>query len=198
MFRYEADLLEDLEFSASRDVCIVDNVALRKLQKHCVELGDTAVWAVSSAKHGNGVQQLRDGSQSTFWQSDGVLPHSIDVTLPQVSLVQYVAIMLCYSGDESYTPKKIVIRAGTHDGDLADVAVVADLNAPNGWVVARLADRSGVKEQAVWANKLCVVIVENHQNGRDTHVRGVRLFGPQIPDEYSTVEFMTAAGSQMR
>jgi anaphase-promoting complex subunit 10 len=32
------------------------------------EIGDNAVWTLSSAKTGNGVEQLRDGSQETFWQ----------------------------------------------------------------------------------------------------------------------------------
>ena len=31
------------------------------------EIGDLAVWTLSSAKPGNGVEQLRDDSVSTFW-----------------------------------------------------------------------------------------------------------------------------------
>jgi anaphase-promoting complex subunit 10 len=32
------------------------------------EIGDLAVWTLSSAKPGNGVEQLRDDNISTFWQ----------------------------------------------------------------------------------------------------------------------------------
>lgn len=32
------------------------------------EIGDLAVWSVSSAKPGNGVELLRDGKTDTFWQ----------------------------------------------------------------------------------------------------------------------------------
>jgi anaphase-promoting complex subunit 10 len=32
------------------------------------EVGDLAVWSVSSAKPGNGVELLRDGSTDTYWQ----------------------------------------------------------------------------------------------------------------------------------
>jgi len=32
------------------------------------EIGDLAVWTLSSAKPGNGVEQIRDDSISTFWQ----------------------------------------------------------------------------------------------------------------------------------
>ena len=35
------------------------------------EIGDLAVWSLSSAKTGNGVDQIRDGLITTFWQSDG-------------------------------------------------------------------------------------------------------------------------------
>jgi hypothetical protein len=33
------------------------------------ELGNEAVWKLSSAKPGNGVEQLRDDNTDTFWQS---------------------------------------------------------------------------------------------------------------------------------
>lgn len=34
---------------------------------------------MSSAKAGNGVDQLRDDNTSTFWQSDGAQPHTINI-----------------------------------------------------------------------------------------------------------------------
>lgn len=35
---------------------------------HRREIGDLAVWTLSSAKSGNGVEQLRDDNINTFWQ----------------------------------------------------------------------------------------------------------------------------------
>ena len=32
------------------------------------EIGDEAVWILSSAKAGNGIEQLRDCDKNTFWQ----------------------------------------------------------------------------------------------------------------------------------
>jgi len=32
------------------------------------EIGDQAVWTLSTAKPGNGVEQLRDNSLETYWQ----------------------------------------------------------------------------------------------------------------------------------
>ena len=43
------------------------------------EVGDLAVWTLSSAKHGNGVDQLRDDLITTFWQSDGHQPHLVNI-----------------------------------------------------------------------------------------------------------------------
>lgn len=43
------------------------------------EIGEQAIWTLSSAKAGNGVDQLRDDNINTFWQSDGTQPHSITI-----------------------------------------------------------------------------------------------------------------------
>ena len=37
------------------------------------------MWTLSSAKQGNGVVQLRDNNMETFWQSEGPIPHVIDI-----------------------------------------------------------------------------------------------------------------------
>lgn len=49
------------------------------LERDYREVGDLAVWTVTSAKLGNGVEQLRDGRTDTYWQSDGLQPHLINV-----------------------------------------------------------------------------------------------------------------------
>lgn len=43
------------------------------------EIGHMAVWSVTSAKPGNGVELLRDGREDTYWQSDGTQPHLVNV-----------------------------------------------------------------------------------------------------------------------
>ena len=43
------------------------------------EIGDLAVWTVTSAKQGNGVELLRDGREDTYWQSDGAQPHLVNI-----------------------------------------------------------------------------------------------------------------------
>ena len=43
------------------------------------EIGGLAVWTVTSAKPGNGVDMLRDGREDTYWQSDGTQPHFVNI-----------------------------------------------------------------------------------------------------------------------
>lgn len=48
-------------------------------KKDMREIGDLAVWALSSAKQGHGVDELRDNNTDTFWQSDSTQPHFINI-----------------------------------------------------------------------------------------------------------------------
>jgi anaphase-promoting complex subunit 10 len=167
---------------------VVTDTAVERLEKTFVEVGDLAVWHVSSAKHGNGVAQLRDRDSKTFWQSDGVLPHAISVEFPALTQVVYVAVLLLFGSDESYTPKKLSVRAGTHSHDVSEVGS-ADVDSPNGWVVVELLEdpaMRGASSAKVWCTYLQVMITENHQNGRDTHVRGMRVFSPRAAPELTS------------
>ncbi len=63
------------------------------------EIGGEAVWSLSTAKPGNGVDQLRDGSVDTYWQSDGTQPHLINVQFHKKMAVVDVALYLDYKLD---------------------------------------------------------------------------------------------------
>ncbi|XRB10064.1 anaphase-promoting complex subunit 10 [Pycnococcus provasolii] len=101
------------------------------------EVGSLASWAVTSAKTGNGVDLLRDNNLDTYWQSDGSQPHLIDVTFPHKLALGEVHIYTDYKHDESYTPSRVVVRAGTDANNLREIRVV-DLYEPSGWVVIPL------------------------------------------------------------
>lgn len=172
---------------------IIQEAGIENVERTFLEVGGTAVWSVSSAKHGNGVMQLRDDDPATYWQSDGMMPHTISVDFPKLTPTYCVAILLNYAVDESYTPKKIVVRAGTHSGDIAQVGS-ADVEAPNGWILIHLledgtATKQQQKQQRVWCTTLQIVIPENHQNGRDTHIRSVKVFSPRLRCAYSSTQF---------
>lgn len=87
-----------------------------------------------------------------------------------------LAVSLDHRLDESYTPAKVSVRAGTNPRDLKEIAATT-LEEPAGWVVVPLHPPDG--RDCLAAHLLQVAIISNHQNGRDTHVRAVRVFAPR-------------------
>ena len=177
------------------------------------ELGPEAVcWQLSSAKPGNGVEQIRDPSLDTYWQSDGqTQPHWIQVHFARRVAISHVCLYLDYTLDESYTPKKISVDAGMTHQDLQQAVPETDLTEPSGWVIFPLRsppdplddlddvnfttsnnegeahDKDPDRIQDIYNNKnmvrahlVRISIQAMHQNGRDTHVRQVRLYGPRL------------------
>jgi hypothetical protein len=215
------------------------------------ELGDEAVWSVSSAKQGNGVEQLRDGDVNTFWQSDGLLPHLVTIQFHRRTRLSCICFYVDQKLDESYTPARIAIRVGSGapqmissasagsgdqplEGDLREIERF-EIEDAQGWVIVQLRQK---EEQSAWggaaaseegkmgyvstaggvraydhfvlcgtvshtAINLCssllsffflclslcsrsvrchfvqLVILGSYQNGRDCHLRQVKVWGPR-------------------
>lgn len=170
------------------------------------ELGGEATFTISSAKPGNGVEQLRDNNTETYWQSDGSLPHFINIQFLRRVSVSKVCLFLDYSADESYTPKKLSVGSGSSLHDLFDISVV-ELNEPNGWVTITLNDADSLvsetsADHCLRTHFLQVKILGMHQNGRDTHIRQVKVLGPRESprvmgdctyDSFKTVEMQQYA-----
>ena len=142
------------------------------------ELGDDAVWSLSTAKPGNGVEQLRDNNMETYWQSDGSQPHTISIQFLRKVYVSDVCLYLDYNLDESYAPKRVNIRVGTSFHDLVDVVTV-ELTDPTGWTVIEL-PCDAESSNTLHTHLLQIQVLSMHQNGRDTHVRQVKLYGPRL------------------
>ena len=66
------------------------------------EIGREALcWQLSSAKPGNGVEQIRDQSTDTYWQSDGVSqPHLIQVHFARRVAISHICLYLDFNLDE--------------------------------------------------------------------------------------------------
>jgi anaphase-promoting complex subunit 10 len=72
------------------------------------EIGEDAVWTLSTAKAGNGVQQLRDNNMQTFWQSDGLQPHLITLEFnKQVEKSTTASLFLFFSQLELFRSASI-------------------------------------------------------------------------------------------
>ena len=177
--------------------------SVRSLQSlsHLRDISDAAVaWQVSSAKPGNGVEQLRDTGTETYWQSDGTSqPHYIQIHFHRRLAVSHVALYLDYQLDESYTPNTIQLETGMTAQDLTFASPqnqCMELHEPSGWVILPVYSSSmdhahdpqlssqnshGLQQQQSQlshskAHLLRISILSMHQNGRDTHVRRVAIF----------------------
>jgi anaphase-promoting complex subunit 10 len=164
---------------------------------HLEDVTLDGVWTLSSGKPGNGVEHLLDNSTETFWQSDGPQPHLLTIQFHRRMKLSELWIFAVFKQDESYTPQQIQIRMGD-SSDFVDIQTV-ELREPEGWVRIPLCSYSdpnlgfnkhkqnniifrdknyGGAIDYIRTHSLQVAILTNHQNGRDTHIRQVKLFGP--------------------
>ncbi|XP_015576225.1 anaphase-promoting complex subunit 10 isoform X1 [Ricinus communis] len=169
------------------------------------EMGKKAAWSVSSCKPGNGVSSLRDDNLDSFWQSDGAQPHLVNIQFQKKVKLQKVVVfslelklVLLYVDfklDESYTPSKISIRAGDGFHNLKEIKTV-ELVKPTGWVYLSLSGNDP-RETFVNTFMLQIAVLSNHLNGRDTHVRQIKVYGPRLnpiphqPFQFTSREFIT-------
>ncbi|TRY63773.1 hypothetical protein TCAL_11496 [Tigriopus californicus] len=149
------------------------------------EVGNQATWSLSSCKPGFGVEQLRDHSVDTYWQSDGQLPHLVNIQFRRKTTVSDVAVYTDFKLDESYTPSKISVRCGTNFNDLQEIEVV-DLQEPNGWVHIPLTD---LNDRLVRTFMVQIAVIANHQQGRDTHLRQIKIHSSVEDRPVTTSEF---------
>lgn len=157
------------------------------------EVGGIATWSLSSSKSGYGVEQLRDNSVDTYWQSDGPQPHLVNISFTRKITVKLVCMYVDYTLDESYTPYKISIRAGSSYFDLQEIEQI-EMDKPTGWVMISLKDGN---DAPVRACHIQIAILGNHQSGRDTHLRQVKIYSPvnngpisavsDVPNGFSTL-----------
>ncbi|XP_040568116.1 anaphase-promoting complex subunit 10 isoform X2 [Lepeophtheirus salmonis] len=149
------------------------------------EVGNQATWSLSSCKPGFGVEQLRDDNTETYWQSDGQLPHLVNIQFRRKTTVSSVEVYADYKLDESYTPSKISVRSGTNFNDLQEIEVL-ELSEPSGWIQIPLKDLS---ERSVRAFMVQIAVIANHQQGRDTHLRQIRIHSPLEERPVTTAEY---------
>ncbi|KAI3662588.1 hypothetical protein MP638_000698 [Amoeboaphelidium occidentale] len=156
-----------------------------KENKNRKEIGKYGKWTVSSCKSGFGATLLRDGNLTTFWQSDGPQPHFINVQFQKKINLGTVSLYLDYKQDESYTPNKILIKAGTDHRNAHEITTV-ELQEPIGWqdIDLRVDDGDeGEGSEPLQAHFVQISILTNHQNGKDSHVRQVKIYSRDSDSE---------------
>lgn len=155
-----------------------------------LDLSPLATWKLLSAKQGHGLEQLRDDNPNTYWQSDGSIngtpdpgsssdgtqhrPHSITLQFSKKVSLERISLFCNYHVDESYTPLRIRIMAGSSSWDLREVCVV-DFDKPVGWshIIFLGVRGDGLLKCFV----VQIIVLSNHQDGKDSHIRAIRCFG---------------------
>ncbi|KAI5951369.1 hypothetical protein KGF54_004443 [Candida jiufengensis] len=172
-----------------------------------VDLSPLATWKLSSYKQGFGLAQLREDNPESYWQSDGSNggnntnpnssnlvnnhlnnPHSITIQFIKKVSLERISIFTNYSLDESYTPSKIKIMAGSSEGwDLIEVCTV-NFNQPIGW--SHIIFNGMRKDAVLKCFMIKIFILANHQEGKDSHIRAIRCFGRKNqPQRYLTSDY---------
>ena len=149
------------------------------------------------------IQTNIDDSTETYWQSDGTQPHLVNIQFIKKVSVSKVSFYLDFGSDESYTPKKIAIRSGTSLHDLVDLTAI-ELHEPVGWVSVSLTNiESTIPELKVGTDGplrthfLQIRMISMHQNGRDAHIRQIKILGPRsspkVMGGYTLDQFKTSS-----
>ncbi|KAI0463517.1 hypothetical protein LJB42_002517 [Komagataella kurtzmanii] len=145
-------------------------------KKGLVEISNLAWWSVSSYKHNNGLKELREDNPDTYWQSDGNLPHSLKLHFSKKVSVERISLFTNYQLDESYSPQVISVYSGNGEHDLIKVAT-CELVEPIGWSHIIF---NGVREDGILNTFFIKLSFEsNHQSGKDTHIRSLKVFSPR-------------------
>lgn len=158
------------------------------------EISSLASWTVTTSKPGCGVAALRSPDTSLFWQSDGPQPHLLSIHFFKLVSIAHMRMFLDFDNDESYTPTKMQFLAGMGVHDLQEFCEMT-FEQPRGWIDVDFSQVGPVPDdddgegdddddRAVnWEDRpvlrcflVQVRILENHQNGKDTHLRGLQIF----------------------
>ncbi|KAF7126453.1 hypothetical protein RHSIM_Rhsim11G0151400 [Rhododendron simsii] len=129
------------------------------------------------------------------FRSDGAQPHLVNIQFQKKVKLQLVVLYVDFKLDESYTPSKISIRAGDGFQNLKEIKSV-ELIKPTGWVYISLSGNDP-RETFVNTFMLQIAVLSNHLNGRDTHVRQIKVYGPRLnpiprqPFQFTSREFIT-------
>lgn len=112
----------------------------------------------------------------TLCRSDGQQPHLLSVHFLRRVEIRAVRFYVDFDQDESYTPTHMTFFAGNSSYDLHPFADLV-LEKPVGWQDVGIAGCGGGPDgHSISCQLVQIQIKENHQNGKDTHIRGIKFY----------------------
>merc|ERR1712080_102245 len=91
-------------------------------------------------------------------------------------------------------PTRISVRVGTNFNDLQEIEV-KDLQEPSGWIVIPL---RVLNEKLVRTFMVQIAVIQNHQQGRDTHMRQIKVHSPVHNKIVSAADFTEFSTSDLK
>ncbi|KAG5859715.1 anaphase-promoting complex subunit 10 [Encephalitozoon hellem] len=129
---------------------------------------------LSSFKREHSLKELLSKDMSEYWATDDVLPHSIQISFDKVRYVQSVQLFLSFTQDDSYTPERIEIRSGLTRESIKEISSV-ELVEPEGLLTLNVARKCLYVQ---------IVINSNHQEGKDSHIRHLKVLESSTKEIY--------------
>ena len=146
------------------------------------DITKSALWTVSTVKGGYDISSMFDNKTDTFWQSDAVPPHWICAQFSKQTTLSKLSLYLSIQLDDTYTPTEVVVHVGTDPMNLTEFKR-EQLVHFQGWVDIEL---------NVSTIFLKISLTKNHQGGRDSRIRQIKLLGaPYSPCIDSSVCFLS-------
>lgn len=109
-----------------------------------------------------------------YWQTEsGSLPHKLLMKLNDETAFDELQVRISPSQDESYCPKTIIVKVGSHWSNLLHFTKW-QLSEKEQFCLGEVCVR--IPLRGVHASHLALVITENLHNGRDSRIRSVRIF----------------------
>ncbi|KAM0678377.1 hypothetical protein BDAP_001091 [Binucleata daphniae] len=131
---------------------------------------------LSSYKHDFGINELLSIDMTKYWHTDDNLPHFIEITFKRKTYVEEVQIFLSFTEDDSYTPELLEIWSGLTRETVKQLQTINAIE-PEGMVVLP------VGHECFY---IYVLIRANHQEGRDSHIRHVKVINQNRKEIYHT------------
>lgn len=161
--------------------------------ENMTDVGHLAHWKASSFKSGNPIENALDDDPDTFWQSDGTQPHQIEVFFSKRTSIIQLMLYFSLVADESYTPRFVSIYVGHSPSDALFYKSLEVRNV-NGWVALAFEDNRA-HDKLLKCQYLRLVFPANHENGKDTHLRGIRIFVPSKKLSIGSTELIQCFGN---
>lgn len=141
-------------------------------------ISNLAYWKASSFKTSNPIENVINDDPESYWQSDGSQPHIVDIYFSKRIELALLAVFFGFEIDESYSPKVVKLYVGDSISDLIyyEEWYVGKITQ---WYIKKfpsLEDTDGKQNIPIKCHVLRLAFPVNHDNGKDTHLRGVRIF----------------------